>query len=156
MFSIIGGEIGGLLAFIGVFITAIFGLWLLRNQASTVMANLRQQVIHGKAPLSTVAEGLSMLIGSILMLVPGYVTDGIGLLLFVPRLRSIIGIAIMGYLLKNARFRAFASTKGTNFNNRAEEPQWSGQQRDGNIIIEGEAKEKYSKASDLPGKTNHP
>ena len=35
-FIIIGGEIGGLLALIGVFLTAVVGLWLLRNQASTV------------------------------------------------------------------------------------------------------------------------
>ena len=62
-FIIIGGEIGGLLTFIGVFLTAIVGLWLLRSQAANVMANLRQQVTRGEAPLAVVAESLSLLIG---------------------------------------------------------------------------------------------
>ena len=51
-FIIIGGEIGGLLTFIGVFLTAVVGLWLLRSQAANVMANLRQQVTRGEAPLA--------------------------------------------------------------------------------------------------------
>ena len=73
-FIIIGGEIGGLLAFIGVFLTAVVGLWLLRSQASTVLANLKQQVTRGETPLAVVAESVSLLIGGILMLIPGYVT----------------------------------------------------------------------------------
>ena len=105
-FIIIGGEIGGLLTFIGVFLTAVVGLWLLRGQAANVMANLRQQVTRGEAPLAAVAESLSLLIGGILMLIPGYVTDGLGLLLFVPGLRTVVGLAIMSRLLRAHGFAA--------------------------------------------------
>ena len=140
-FIIIGGEIGGLLTFIGVFLTAVVGLWLLRSQAANVMANLRHQVTRGEAPLAAVAESLSLLIGGILMLIPGYVTDGLGLLLFVPGLRTIVGLAIMSRLLKNARFRSFAATGNAGFYNTGHSPQWSRQQRD-NTIIEGEVEEK--------------
>ena len=69
-FIIIGGQIGGLLTFIGVFLTAVVGLWLLRSQAAKVMANLRHQVTRGEAPLAAVAESLSLLVGGILMLIP--------------------------------------------------------------------------------------
>ena len=150
-FSIIRGEIGSFLTFIGVFVTAILGLLLLRVQATAVMTSLRQQVADGKAPVSTVAESLSMIIGGILMLIPGYVTDGLGLLLFVPHLRKIIGVAIMSRLLKNANFRSFASTGGAGFHSRTGNSKWSSQQRDSNMIIEGEAEEKYSDPGSLPG-----
>ena len=141
-FIIIGSEIGGLLTFIGVFLTAVVGLWLLRSQAANVMANLRQQVTRSEAPLAVVAESLSLLIGGILMLIPGYVTDGLGLLLFVPGLRTVFGLAIMSRLLKNARFRSFAGTGGASVHGGDASPQWSGQQRDYDTIIEGEAEEK--------------
>jgi UPF0716 protein FxsA len=154
-FIIIGGEIGGLLTFIGVFLTAVVGLWLLRSQAANVMANLRHQVTRGEAPLAAVAESLSLLIGGILMLIPGYVTDGLGLLLFVPGLRTIVGLAIMSRLLKNARFRSFAGTGNAGFHNAGQSagdntghsPKWSRQQRDDVTIIEGEAEEKVGDPS---------
>ena len=149
-FIIIGGEIGGLLTFIGVFLTAVVGLWLLRSQAANVMANLRQQVTRGEAPLAAVAESLSLLIGGILMLIPGYVTDGLGLLLFVPGLRTVVGLAVMSRLLRNARFRSFAGTGGASFHGRGASPQWSGQQRDDDTIIEGEAEEKTEDPNSLP------
>ena len=149
-FIIIGGEIGGLLTFIGVFLTAVVGLWLLRSQAAIVMANLKHQVTFDEVPLSAVAESLSLLIGGILMLMPGYVTDGVGLLLFVPGLRRVVGLAIMNRLLKNARFRSFAETGKTGFHNAdqnagdnaGDSPKWSRQQRDDVTIIEGEVEEK--------------
>lgn len=141
-FIIIGGEIGGFLTFIGVFVTAIVGLWLLRSQTANVMANLKQQVTRGEAPLAAVAESMSLLIGGILMLIPGYITDGLGLLLFVPILRTIVGFAIMSQLIKNARFRDFLGRGDTDFYNTAKSRQWSSQQREDGNIIEGEAEEK--------------
>ena len=151
-FRIIGSEIGSFLTFIGVFVTATLGLWLLRNQAMTVIANLKKQVTLCKAPLSAVAESLSILIGGFLLLIPGYVTDGFGLLMFVPRMRTIIGLAIMTRLLKNAMFRNFASTGKASFHSRAEDSQWSSPKQRDETIIEGEAKEKYSDLSGLPRK----
>jgi UPF0716 protein FxsA len=151
-FFIVSGEIGGFLTFIGVFLTAFLGLWLLRSQATSVLVNLKQQVTLGRPPLSTIPESMSLLIAGIFMLIPGYVTDGLGLLLFVPGLRKIIGVAIMSRLLKNATFRSFASSGGASFHGRASGPQWSGQHQDDNTIIEGEAEEKSSEADSLPGK----
>ena len=149
-FIIIGGEIGGLLALIGVFLTAVVGLWLLRSQASTVLASLKQQVTRGETPLATVAESVSLLIGGVLMLIPGYVTDGLGLLLFVPGLRTVVGLAIMSQLLKSPRFRKFAGTSGSNVHFGFARPQWSRQKSDDDTIIEGEAEEKTEDPSSLP------
>ena len=104
-FIFIGSEIGGLLALIGVFLTAVVGLWLLRDQASTVLASLKQKVTRGETPLAAVAESTSLLIGGVLMLIPGYVTDGLGLLLFVPGLRTVIGLAIMNFADRYSRRR---------------------------------------------------
>ena len=166
-FSAIGGEIGGLLTFLGIFITAMIGISLLKRQSAKVMANLKAQVTRGEAPVAPVAQSLSLLVGGILMLIPGYVTDAIGLLMFVPGLSTIFGLAIMHRLVQSVRFRSFINTDNTgpSFSGASfsggpfsgdtpgqNEPKfrWSGQTEDDDNIIEGDAEERPSKPPSLP------
>ena len=113
-FIIIGGEIGGLLALIGVFLTAASGTVATEVQASTVLASLKQQVTRGGETLLTaVAESVSLLWWRF-NADTRICHDGLGLLLFVPGLRTVVGLAIMSQLLKSPRFRRFAGTSGSN------------------------------------------
>jgi UPF0716 protein FxsA len=47
VFIFIGGEIGGLLTLLGVFVTAIIGLSLLKGQGKAVMARIRTDLAQG-------------------------------------------------------------------------------------------------------------
>ena len=47
---------------------------------------------------STLASGASLVLGAVLMLLPGYVTDFIGLLCFTPILRVLIGQSLLSRL----------------------------------------------------------
>ena len=111
-FIYIGSEIGGLLALLGIFGTAIIGLSLLKSQGGAVMAKIRIELAQGRAPVSSIADSLSLATGGILMLIPGYVTDGIGGLLFVPVLRTIAGGWILHQLVTNNRFKGFVHVPG--------------------------------------------
>lgn len=84
-------TIGGLLAFLGIFATAIAGIQLLRSQSAMMMAHFRADLAAGKMNSDAIAGSLSLVAGAILMVLPGYVTDAMGLLCFVPGLRTIIG-----------------------------------------------------------------
>ena len=84
-------SIGGLLAFLGIFATAIAGIQLLRSQSAVMMAHFRADLAAGKVKSDAIAGSLSLVVGAILMVLPGYVTDAMGLLCFVPGLRTIIG-----------------------------------------------------------------
>ena len=102
--------IGGLFAFIGIFVTAFIGIRLLKSQSAVVMAQFRADAAKGHMNSAAIASSLSLLAGAVLMLIPGYVTDGLGLLCFVPGLRQIIGAAIASRFTANmmanaARFR---------------------------------------------------
>ena len=46
------------------------------------------------------------------MLIPGYVTDGIGALLFIPGLRTVAGAWILHQLLTNNQFKNFVHIGG--------------------------------------------
>ena len=111
-FIYIGGEIGGLLTLLGIFVTAIVGLSLLKNQGSAVMTKIRTDLAQGRAPVGSVADSISLTVGGILMLIPGYVTDGIGVLLFIPGLRTIVGAWVLHQLLTNNRFKGFVHVSG--------------------------------------------
>ena len=100
----IGGEIGVLLTLIGIFVTGAIGIWLLRTQGRVVMASLQKQVARGEAPLASIADSLSLLLGAVLMLIPGYVSDAMGLMMFVPGIRTLIGTMLMKNVGKAGRF----------------------------------------------------
>ena len=111
-FIYIGEEIGGLFTLLGVFATAIIGLSLLKSQGSAVMAKVRTDLAQGRAPVGSVADSISLAVGGILMLIPGYVTDGIGVLLFIPGIRTIAGVWMLHQLVTNNRFKGFFHVAG--------------------------------------------
>ena len=111
-FIFIGGEIGGLLTLLGVFVTSIIGLSLLKDQGKAVMARIRTDLATGRATVGSIADSVSLAVGGILMLIPGYVTDAVGVLLFVPGLRTIAGAWILHHLVANNRFKGFVHVGG--------------------------------------------
>lgn len=88
-------AIGGLLAFIGIFVTAMVGIHLLRSQSAKVMAQFRADIAKGQVKSTAIASSISLLAGAVLMLIPGYVTDFLGFLCFIPGLRRMIGSFII-------------------------------------------------------------
>ena len=102
-------AIGGLFAFVGIFVTAAIGIHLLRSQSAIVMAQFRNDMAKGQVNSSAIASSVSLLFGALLMLIPGYVTDGLGLLCFIPGIRDIIGALIA------TRFRASMMANASRF-----------------------------------------
>ena len=94
----IGGELGVLLTIAGIFVTAMVGIWLLRNQGRAIMSSLQAQLARGEAPVTSLAAGTSIMAGAVLMLIPGYLTDAIGLVLFLPVIRTLIGALLLKWL----------------------------------------------------------
>ena len=152
--AVVVDAIGGLLGFLGIFATAIVGIQLLRSQSAKVMSSFRSQLVRGELNTDAIASSLSLLLGAILMLLPGYVTDFLGLLCFIPGLRTLIGRFLAARMAsgkaaafsagpfgKEGAFEDFLKTRGQ----QAKQPQ----QKDNHItsdesgdIIEGEFKEK--------------
>ncbi len=94
----IGGELGVLLTIAGIFVTAMVGIWLLRNQGRAIMSSLQAQLARGKTPVASLAAGTSVMVGAVLMLIPGYLTDAIGLVMFLPVIRNLIGASVLKWM----------------------------------------------------------
>lgn len=91
----IGGEVGVLLTIAGIFVTAMIGMWRLRTQGRVIMSALQSQLVRGETPVASLADGVSVMGGAALMLIPGYITDGIGLVMFLPIIRTLIGASLL-------------------------------------------------------------
>ena len=97
-FIAIGNAVGGLVTFLGIFVTAFIGIALVKRQGISVIKQWQSSISEGKINTSTLASGFSLMLGAVLMLLPGYVTDFIGLICFIPGFRALIGRYLLSYL----------------------------------------------------------
>lgn len=99
-FILIGKEIGVFPVFILIIATALLGLGLAKKHVQITIVQIQQQMIQGKIPGAQLIDGLSILIGGLLLIVPGFITDLIGLLFLIPKTRSFFKNRLYQYLKK--------------------------------------------------------
>ena len=90
LFIQVGEQIGLWPTIFVVVVTAIIGTTLLRIQGLSALNRLQNSLNAGEAPLATVFDGFCLLAAGFLLLTPGFFTDGIGFLLFIPPVRTML------------------------------------------------------------------
>ncbi len=90
VFIEIGGLIGLWPTLVIVVLTALAGTALLRAQGLATFAQAQQRLARGEFPVHQVFDGACLLVAGALLLTPGFVTDGIGMALFVPPVRNVL------------------------------------------------------------------
>jgi len=88
VFIWIGGMIGVLPTILLTVVTALAGTLMLRQQGLSLLMRMQKELDAGRSPGNEVMQGAMIVLASILLLIPGFVTDAIGLLLFVPPVRE--------------------------------------------------------------------
>ncbi len=88
VFIWVGGLIGVLPTILLTIITALAGTVMLRQQGLSLLTRMQSELDPGRAPGSEVMQGAMIVLASIFLLIPGFVTDAIGLLLFIPPVRQ--------------------------------------------------------------------
>lgn len=70
--------------------TAIAGTLLLRWQGTQVLRDLQREMATGGNPAAPLAHGALIVLGGIFMILPGFFTDALGILLMFPPVRSLV------------------------------------------------------------------
>jgi UPF0716 protein FxsA len=104
----VGDAIGALSTVALVFLTAIVGVSLVRSQGLSTLMQVQQKLARGEAPGKEIVEGMMLAAAGVLLLIPGFVTDFIGLLLLTPFTRS----PIAAFLFKRMQLRVKTSGGG--------------------------------------------
>lgn len=85
------GDVIGLWSTLGIILlTAFLGTGLLRYQGLATLNQAQTALNEGELPLTSVIHSVFLLVAGLLLLTPGFITDGVGFLLFVPPLRLLI------------------------------------------------------------------
>lgn len=97
------GEIIGAWQTAGLVVAmAVTGAILVRVQGFAVLNRARAALDVGEFPTTALFDGLFVLIAGLLLITPGFMTDLLGILLFIPPLRRWLGMAIWGWLSRRS------------------------------------------------------
>jgi len=79
-----------------IFLTAIMGSTLLRWQGLSTLEKARHNINQNILPVDELFTGVCLLLAGILLLLPGFFTDAIGLLLFLPFFQKFLKHMVAG------------------------------------------------------------
>ncbi|MBD3917696.1 FxsA family protein [Paenibacillus sp. PR3] len=93
--SAVGAWLGGGVSFLLLLLSAFAGFYLMRFEGRKSWLEMQQQLQQGRPPGHAMLDGVCVLLGSILLMLPGFLSDIIGLTLLLPFTRPLY----KGYML---------------------------------------------------------
>ena len=84
IFIQVAHVLGVLLTLVLVIFTSVIGMSLVRNQGFKNFVLMQQKMAAGENPAAEMIKSVSLIIAGLLLLLPGFFTDFLGLLLLLP------------------------------------------------------------------------
>lgn len=88
IFVEVAHALGVLLTLLLVIVTSAIGVSLVKNQGIKNFRLMQEKLIRNENPASEVTRGLSLFIAGFLLILPGFFTDFLGLLLLLPPIQQ--------------------------------------------------------------------
>ena len=90
LFIKIGAQIGAFNTVLLILVTAIVGIWYARYEGFNTLRSGMSQLVKNELPLYEIISGAAIAFAALLLILPGFATDIIGLLLVFPITRKLI------------------------------------------------------------------
>ena len=90
LFIKVGSEIGALNTILLILTTAVVGIWYARYEGFNTLRSGMSQLVKNEIPLYEIVSGAAIAFAALLLILPGFATDIIGILLVFPITRKII------------------------------------------------------------------
>lgn len=87
---LVAGWLGGGLTFLLLVATSLFGTWCIAHEGRRAWQALGEAVRAGRPPARELADGVLVLLGGLLLLMPGFISDVLGLILVLPFTRGLV------------------------------------------------------------------
>lgn len=94
---VVAGQIGVGWTVLAMLATSLAGAWLLRREGARAWRRLREAAVAGRPPGGEATRGLVGMASAVLLLLPGFLTDVVGLLLLVPGVRAVGARLVQGF-----------------------------------------------------------
>ena len=94
LFIKIGSQIGAFNTISLIFITAIIGIYYAKYEGLNTLRSAISQIVKNKMPIYEIVSGAALAFASLLLILPGFLTDIIGFLIIFPWTRKILFMRI--------------------------------------------------------------
>ncbi|MFT4415147.1 FxsA family protein [Fredinandcohnia humi] len=85
-----GKTLGVAATIILIILTGVLGAWLAKKEGLETLRRAQEQMSYGQVPGHAIMDGICILVGAVLLLTPGFITDLTGLILLVPFTRQLV------------------------------------------------------------------
>jgi len=90
LFIKIGSQIGAFNTIFLIFITAFFGVVYARYEGFNTLKSAMAQVVKNELPVYEIISGAALAFAALLLILPGFATDFLGLLIIFPLTRRLL------------------------------------------------------------------
>jgi UPF0716 protein FxsA len=90
LFIKVGSQIGAFNTILLIFITAFFGVFYARYEGFNTLKSGMSQMVKNELPIYEIISGAALAFAALLLILPGFATDLIGLLIIFPPTRKLI------------------------------------------------------------------
>ncbi|WP_036709972.1 FxsA family protein [Paenibacillus pinihumi] len=99
----VSAWIGGWPTFFFILLTSATGVYLARREGLRVFLEAQRQMQSGQIPGLMMLDGLCVLLGAFLLIVPGFITDLVGFSLIFPLTRPYYRGLLLGWIEAKVR-----------------------------------------------------
>ncbi|HKY13961.1 MAG TPA: FxsA family protein [Microthrixaceae bacterium] len=141
--TLVATQIGAAWTVLALVACSVLGWVLIRREGRGAWRAIQEESAAGRSPDRVIVDAALVLIGGVLLIVPGFVSGLLGLLLLVPPIRSLVRpLAVAWTARRVARAAQVGTTRGrvrvVTFGTRTRPP---GRSPWGDDVIEGEGEE---------------
>ena len=90
LFIKVGSQIGAFNTIFLIFITAFFGIIYARYEGFNTLKSGMSQIVKNELPVYEIISGAALAFAALLLILPGFATDLLGLLIIFPLTRKLI------------------------------------------------------------------
>ncbi|CNE76229.1 FxsA family protein [Yersinia nurmii] len=98
IFIKVAAALGVLVTLLLVIFTSCVGVSLVRNQGVKTFMQMQQKLAAGESPAAEMVKSVSLVLAGFLLLIPGFFTDFLGLLLLLPPIQKSLTLKLMPHL----------------------------------------------------------
>jgi UPF0716 protein FxsA len=98
VFAEVADGIGTLPTLLLTIVTAVLGIYIIRQEGLKVLLNMKQTVDRGDSPVKDMIHGFFLAVAGFFFLMPGFITDSIAILLAIAPIREMLVILQLNLL----------------------------------------------------------
>ena len=99
VFIKVGGIFGALNTILLIITTAVVGIYFAKLEGLNTIKSGIENIYKNKPPIYEILSGASIAFAALLLILPGFITDGIGFLLLIPFTRHLL----IGYFMRGKK-----------------------------------------------------